>query len=161
MNKDKALKVAAVAGGGYLLFRGLQLRQTAKDLLVSVVGIKFDFDRVNKQAIIKPIVQIVNPVGGRLKIANMYGNIVDSKQYQYGTFQTGSFVLSKAQQNVEIPIRIDNVSTVLALTDAIQNNRYPKLTLNYTIGLTGGILPIRSKVTFDTSSLQSVINWVR
>jgi len=91
----------------------------------------------------------------------MYGNIVDGKQYQYGTFQTGSFVLSKAQQNVEIPIRIDNVSTVLALTDAIQNNRYPKLTLNYTIGLTGGILPIRSKVTFDTSSLQSVINWVR
>jgi hypothetical protein len=161
VSNDKLIKVAAVGGAGYLLFRGLQLRQTAKDLLVSVVGIKFDFDRVNKQAIIKPIVQIVNPVGGRLKVANLYGNLVDSKGYQYGTFQTGTFVLSRPQQNIEVPIRIDNVSTVLALTDAIQNNRYPKLTMNYTIGLTGGILPIRNKVTFDTSSLQSVINWVR
>ena len=160
MNKDKALKVAAVAGGGYLLFRGLQLRQTAKDLLISVVGVGFDFDKVNFQAIIKIKVQIINPVGGRLKVANLYGNIVDTKNYQYGTFQTGSFVLSKPQQVVTIPIRMDNVSTVSALINAVQNNRWPKLTLNYTVGLTGGILPLKNKLTFDTSSLAPVVNWI-
>ena len=160
MNRDKALKVAAVAGGGYLLFRGLQLRQTAKDLLISVVGVGFDFDRVNFQAIIKVKVQIVNPVGGRLKVANLYGNVVDAKRYQYGTFQTGSFVLSKPQQVVTIPIRIDNWSAGSALINAIQNNRWPKLTLNYTVGLTGGILPLKNKLTFDTSALAPVVNWI-
>lgn len=160
MNRDKLIKVAAVGGAGYLLYRGLQLRQTAKDLLVSVVGVEFDFDRQNFQAIIKPKLQIVNPVGGRLKIANLYGNIVDTKGYQYGTFQTGTFTLSKPQQVVAIPIRIDNWSTGSALIDAIQNNRYPKLTLNYTIGLTGGIIPIKNKVTFDTSALKPFVNWI-
>ncbi len=160
MSNDKLLKVAAVAGGGYLLYRGLQLRRTAKDILVSVVGIKFDFDQVNKQAIIKPIIQIINPVGGRLTISNLYGNILDAEGYQYGTFQTGTFTLTRPQQNVEVPIRLDNFSGYLALQDAIQNNRWPKYTMNYTIALTGGLIPLRNKITFDSSSLKPFVSWI-
>ena len=67
----KRLAVAGLVGGGYLLFRGLQLRQTAKDIMINVKGIQFDADWKGLSLTIIPIIELINPVGGSITINNI------------------------------------------------------------------------------------------
>ena len=157
-NKKRIL-AAGVLGGGYLLFRGLQLRQTAKDILINVKGIEFKASAKELSLTIIPVIEIINPVGGSITINNIYGNLVDDQNYQLGTFQSGKFTLQKSTTLVKLPIRITNFTAIPSIIDAIQSNRYPKLTMNYTISLAGGIIPIKNKLTFDTAVVKKVINW--
>ena len=43
--------------------------------------------------------------------------------------------------------------------DAVTKNKWPKLTLNYTISLAGGIIPIKNKIVFDTGAIKKAINY--
>lgn len=145
---------------GYIAFKALQLRRTVQDLFVGVQKVDFFVDKNSKQAVIQPIIEIVNPVGGQITISNIYGNLIDDKGNQYGIFQTGRFLLTKSTTLVKLPIKLNTVGTVVGLIDNIQNNRWPKLTMNYTISIAGGIIPIKNKITVDTSVLSKAVSWV-
>lgn len=155
----KQLALAGLVGGGYLLFKGLQLRQTAKDILINIKSVQFDVNKRELSLSIVPVVEIINPVGGSITISNIYGNLVDAQGYQYGTFQSGRFTLQRSTTLVKLPIRITNFTAIPGIIDAIQNNRWPKFTMNYTISMVGGVVPIKNKITFDTSVIQRAINW--
>jgi hypothetical protein len=105
-------------------------------------------------------VEIINPVGGQITISNIYGTLRDDKGNEYGIFQTGRFLLTRSTTLVKFPINLSTFGVVSGLIDNIQNNRYPKLTLSYTITIAGGLLPIRDKITFDTAVLSKAVNFV-
>ena len=157
---NKRLIAAGILGGGYLLFRGLQLRQTAKDILINIKGVEFNANRRDMALTITPVVEIINPVGGSITISNIYGNLVDAQGYQYGTFQSGRFTLQRSNTLVKLPIRITNFTAIPGIINAIQNNSWPKFTMNYTISLVGGVVPIKNKITFDTGIIQKAVNWI-
>lgn len=160
MDQKKALQLAAVGTVGYLAFRALQLRRAVQDLFVGLQKVEFKLDKGQRQAIVTPVIEIVNPVGGSLTISNIYGNLVDDRGNQYGIFQSGQFLLTSSTTIVRLPVRLNSIGSVLAIIDNIQNNKYPVLTLNYTIAIAGGLIPIKNKITFDTAVVKRVVDFV-
>lgn len=160
MDQKKALKLAAVGTVGYLAFRALQLRRAVQDLFIGVNNVEFRIDKPSRQAIITPVIEIVNPVGGSLTISNIYGNLIDNRGNEYGIFQSGKFLLTSSTTLVRLPVKLSSIGTILAVIDNVQNNKYPVLTLNYTIAIAGGLLPIRDKITFDTAVIKRAVNFV-
>lgn len=160
VENKKALKIAAVLGGGYLLFQSLKLKRTAQDLFISPKQVRFQFDRKERILVVLVTMEVINPVGGSINISNIYGKLVDQAGNELGTFQTGSFRLEKATTLINVPVRIGSFGTALSLLDAVQNNRWPVFTMNYTVAMAGGILPIRDKVSFDTGAIKNAIDWI-
>ena len=159
MDQKKALKVAAVGTVGYLAFRALQLRRAVQDLFIGVNKVEFKIDKASRQAIVTPVIEIVNPVGGSLTISNIYGNLIDNRGNEYGIFQSGRFLLTSSTTLVKLPVKLSSIGTILAVIDNIQNNKFPVLTLNYTIAIAGGLSPIKDKITFDTAVIKRAVDF--
>lgn len=160
MDQKKVLKVAAVGTVGYLAFRALQLRRAVQDLFIGVNKVEFRIDKPSRQAIITPVIEIVNPVGGSLTISNIYGNLVDNRGNEYGIYQSGRFLLTSSTTLVRLPVKLSSIGTILGVIDNVQNNKFPVLTLNYTIAIAGGLIPIKDKITFDTAVIKRVVDFV-
>jgi len=157
---NKKIAIAAGLGfGGYLLYKGLQLRQTVKNIQAYIQGIDFDIFKTQKNVRIIPNMVIVNPIGGTLKISNIFGTLQDESGNTFGRFQTGPITITGGSVSVKIPIIVNGLNAFLAITDAVSNNTWPKLKLTYTISLAGGILPISQSMTFDTGSIKKAISW--
>jgi hypothetical protein len=159
VDQKKALKVAAVGTVGYLAFRALQLRRAVQDLFIGVNKVEFKIDKASRQAIVTPVIEIVNPVGGSLTISNIYGNLIDNRGNEYGIFQSGRFLLTSSTTLVKLPVKLSSIGTILAVIDNIQNNKFPVLTLNYTIAIAGGLIPIKDKITFDTAVIKRAVDF--
>ena len=160
MDQKKALKVAAVGTVGYLAFRALQLRRAVQDLFIGVNRVEFKIDKASRQAIITPVIEIINPVGGSLTISNIYGNLIDNRGNEYGIYQSGKFLLTNSTTLVGLPVKLSSIGTVLGVIDNIQNNKFPVLTLNYTIAIAGGLIPIKDKITFDTAVIKRAVDFI-
>lgn len=159
MDNKKLVLATGLGVGAYLLFKGLQLRQTVKNIQAYVQGIDLDIFKTQRNVRVIPNLVIVNPIGGVLNITNIFGTLTDESGNTFGRFQTGRVTISGGSVSVKIPIIINGLNAFLAFTDAATNNKWPVLKLNYTISLAGGILPIRQTLTFDTGVIQKVINW--
>lgn len=160
MDSKKLLIAGGVGVGAYLIYKSLQLRQTVKNIQVYIQGIRFDVFKTQSNLKIIPNMKIVNPVGAEINVSNIYGTLTDDQGNVFGYFQTGALKIPSGSASVEIPIIVNGLNAFLAIMDAITNSKWPKLTLNYTISLAGGILPIKSKITFDTGSIQKAINYL-
>jgi hypothetical protein len=160
VDQKKALKVAAVGTVGYLAFRALQLRRAVQDLFIGVNRVEFKIDKASRQAIITPVIEIINPVGGSLTISNIYGNLIDNRGNEYGIYQSGKFLLTNSTTLVGLPVKLSSIGTVLGVIDNIQNNKFPVLTLNYTIAIAGGLIPIKDKITFDTAVIKRAVDFI-
>jgi len=153
------MKVAAVGTVGYLALRALQLRRAVQDLFIGINKVEFKIDKASRQAIVTPVIEIVNPVGGSLTISNIYGRLVDNRGNEYGIYQSGKFLLTNSTTLVRLPIKLSTMGTILAVIDNIQNNKYPVLTLHYTISIAGGLIPIKDKLTFDTAVIRRAVDF--
>jgi hypothetical protein len=153
------MKVAAVGTVGYLAFRALQLRRAVQDLFIGINKVEFKIDKASRQAIVTPVIEIVNPVGGSLTISNIYGRLVDNRGNEYGIYQSGKFLLTNSTTLVRLPVKLSTMGTILAVIDNIQNNKYPVLTLHYTISIAGGLIPIKDKLTFDTAVIRRAVDF--
>jgi hypothetical protein len=160
VDQKKLIKVAAVGTVGYLAFRALQLRRAIEDLFIGVNNVEFKIDKPNRQAIIIPVIEIINPVGGSLTISNIYGKLTDNRGNEYGIYQSGKFLLTNSTTLVRLPIKLNSIGTILAVIDNIQNNKFPVLTLTYTISVAGGLIPIKDKITFDTAVIKRAVDFV-
>jgi hypothetical protein len=160
VDQKKALRIAAVGTVGYLAFRALQLRRAVQDLFIGVNKVEFKIDKSSRQAVITPVIEVVNPVGGQLTISNIYGRLVDNRGNEYGIYQSGRFLLTSSTTLVRLPVRLNSIGTILAVIDNVQNNKFPVLTLHYTIAIAGGLLPIRDKITFDTAVVKRAVDFV-
>jgi hypothetical protein len=160
VDQKKLIKVAAVGTVGYLAFRALQLRRAIEDLFIGVNNVEFKIDKPNRQAIIIPVIEIINPVGGSLTISNIYGKLTDNRGNEYGIYQSGRFLLTNSTTLVKLPIKLNSIGTILAVIDNIQNNKFPVLTLTYTISVAGGLIPIKDKITFDTAVIKRAVDFV-
>ena len=159
MDQKKLIKVAAVGTVGYLAFRALQLRRAIEDLFIGVNNVEFKIDKPNRQAIIIPVIEIINPVGGSLTISNIYGKLTDNRGNEYGIYQSGKFLLTSSTTLVRLPVKLSTMGTILAVIDNIQNNKFPVLTLTYTISIAGGLIPIKDKLTFDTAVIKRAVDF--
>lgn len=159
MDSKKLLIASGVGVGAYLLYKGLQLRQAAKDIQVYIQGIDLDVYKTQRNFRIIPKMVIVNPVGASIDISNIYGSLSDDSGNVFGYFQTGPVKVQSGSVLVNIPIIVNGLNSFLAIMDAVTNNKWPKLTINYTISLAGGIIPIKSKITFDTGSIKKAISY--
>jgi hypothetical protein len=159
VDSKKLLIVGGVGVGAYLVYKGLQLRQAAKNIQVYIQGIDVDLYKTQKNFRIIPKMVIVNPVGGTVNISNIYGSLNDDSGNVFGYFQTGPVTVQSGSVLVKIPIIVNGLNSFLAIMDAVTNNTWPKLTINYTISLAGGIIPIKNKIVFDTSVIQKAINY--
>lgn len=159
MDNKKLLIATGLGVGGYLLFKGLQLRQTVKNIQAYIQGIDFDIFKTQRNVRIIPNMVIVNPIGGTLKISNIFGTLQDENGNTFGRFQTGPITIAGGSVSVKIPIIVNGLNAFLAITDAVTNSTWPKLKLNYTISLAGGILPLQQSITFDTGAIKKAINW--
>jgi hypothetical protein len=159
VDNKKLLIASGVGVGAYLLFKALQLRQTVQNMQVYIQGIKFDVFKTAKNLRIIPTMKIVNPIGSVINISNIYGTLTDDADNTFGYFQTGPVVIKSGSASVEIPIIVNGLNAFNAIADAYTNNKWPKLTLNYTISLVGGIIPIKQKITFDTGAIKKAINY--
>jgi len=160
VDQKKLIKDAAVGKGGYLAFRALQLRRAIEDLFIGVNNVEFKIDKPNRQAIIIPVIEIINPVGGSLTISNIYGKLTDNRGNEYGIYQSGKFLLTSSTTLVRLPVKLSTMGTILAVIDNIQNNKFPVLTLTYTISVAGGLIPIKDKLTFDTAVIKRAVDFV-
>jgi len=160
VDQKKLIKVAAVGTVGYLAFRALQLRRAIEDLFIGVNNVEFKIDKPNRQAIIIPVIEIINPVGGSLTISNIYGKLTDNRGNEYGIYQSGKFLLTSSTTLVRLPVKLSTMGTILAVIDNIQNNKFPVLTLTYTISVAGGLIPIKDKLTFDTAVIKRAVDFV-
>lgn len=159
MDNKKLVLATGLGVGAYLLYKGLQLRQTVKNIQAYIQGIDFDIFKTQRNLRIIPNMVIVNPIGGVLKISNIFGTLTDENGNTFGRFQTGPITITGGSVSVKIPIIVNGLNSFIAITDAIQNNTWPKLTLKYTISLAGGILPLQQSMTFDTGAIKKVYNW--
>jgi hypothetical protein len=159
VDNKKLLIVGGVGVGAYLVYKGLQLRQAAKDVSVYIQGIDLDVFKTQKNFRIIPNMVIVNPIATSIRISNIYGNLTDDSGNVFGYFQTGPVTVQAGSVSVKIPIIVNGVNAFLSIMDAVTSNKWPKLTINYTISLAGGIIPIRSKITFDTAVIKKGINY--
>ena len=154
------MKVAAVGTVGYLAFRALQLRRAVQDLFIGINKVEFKIDKASRQAIVTPVIEIINPVGGSLTISNIYGKLTDNRGNEYGIYQSGKFLLTNSTTLVALPVKLSSIGTVLGVIDNIQNNKFPVLTLNYTIAIAGGLIPIKDKITFDTAVIKRAVDFI-
>ena len=159
MDNKKLVLATGLGVGAYLLFKGLQLRQTVKNIQAYVQGIDFDIFKTQRNVRVIPNLIIVNPIGGVLNITNIFGTLTDESGNTFGRFQTGAVRVTGGSVSVKIPIIINGLNAFSAIYDAATNNKWPVLRLNYTISLAGGILPIRQTLKFDTAVIQKVTNW--
>jgi hypothetical protein len=159
VDNKKLLLVGGVGVGAYLLYKGLQLRQAAKNIQVYIQGVGFDVYRTQKNLKVIPEMVIVNPIATTIDISNIYGNLVDDSGNNFGYFQTGPVKVTSGSVLVKIPIIVNGLSSFLSVMDAVTQNKWPKLTLNYTISLAGGIIPIKSRIVFDTGAIKKAINY--
>lgn len=159
MDNKKIVLATGLGVGAYLLYKGLQLRQTVKNIQAYIQGIDFDIFKTQRNLRIIPNMVIVNPIGGVLKISNIFGTLTDENGNTFGRFQTGPITITGGSVSVKIPIIVNGLNAFLAVTDAVSNNTWPKLTLKYTISLAGGILPLQQSMTFDTGAIKKAINW--
>lgn len=159
MDTKKLLVVGGLGVGAYIVYKGLQLRQAAKDISVYIQGVDFDIFKTQKNIRIIPNMVIVNPIATSINISNIYGNLTDDSGNVFGYFQTGPVTVQSGSVSVKIPIVVNGVNTFLAILDAVTANKWPKLTISYTISLAGGIIPIKNKITFDTGVLKKAINY--
>jgi hypothetical protein len=159
VDTKKLLVVGGLGVGAYLVYKGLQLKQAAKDISVYIQGVDFDIFKTQRNIRIIPKMVIVNPIATSIQISNIYGNLTDDSGNVFGYFQTGPVTVQSGSVMVKIPIVVNGVNSFLAILDAVTSSKWPKLTINYTISLVGGIIPIRSKITFDTGSIQKAINY--
>ena len=72
MDSKKLLIVGGVGVGAYLVYKGLQLRQAAKNIQVYIQGVKFDVFKTAKNLRIIPTMKIVNPIGSVINDAVDY-----------------------------------------------------------------------------------------
>ena len=159
MDNKKLVLATGLGVGAYLLFKGLQLRQTVKNIQAYVQGIDFDIFKTQRNIRVIPNLIIVNPIGGVLNITNIFGTLTDDSGNTFGRFQTGAVRVTGGSVSVKVPIIINGLNAFLAITDAVENNKWPVLKLNYTIALAGGILPIQQSLTFKTATIEKAINW--
>ena len=159
METKKLLLAGGLGVGAYLVYKALQLRQAAKDISVYIQGISLDVYKTQKNFRIIPNMVIVNPIATSIEISNIYGNLTDDQGNVFGYFQTGPVTVKSGSVLVKIPIIVNGLNSFLAIMDAVTNNKWPKLTLNYTISLVGGIIPIKSKITFDTGAIKKAISY--
>lgn len=159
MESKKLLLVGGLGVGAYLIYKALQLRQAAKDISVYIQGVDFDVFKTQKNFRIIPKMVIVNPIATSINISNIYGNLTDDAGNVFGYFQTGPVTVTSGSVLVKIPIIVNGLNSFLAIMDAVTNNKWPKLTLSYTISLVGGIIPIKSKITFDTGTIKKAISY--
>ena len=159
VDNKKLVLVGGLGIGAYILYKGLQLRQAAKDISVYIQGVSFDVFKTQKSLRIIPNMVIVNPIATSIKISNIYGKLTDDSGNVFGYFQTGPVTVNSGSVTVKIPIVVNGVNAFLAITDAVMNNKWPKLTISYTISLVGGIIPIKSQMTFDTGVIEKTINY--
>ena len=159
VDSKKLLIVGGVGVGAYLVYKGLQLRQAAKNIQVYIQGVGVDLYKTQKNLKIIPEMVIVNPIATSIDISNIYGNLVDDSGNNFGYFQTGPVKVTSGSVLVKIPIIVNGLSSFLSIMDAVTNNKWPKLTLNYTISLAGGIIPIKNKIVFDTGAIKKAINY--
>lgn len=159
MDSKKLLIASGVGVGAYLIYKSLQLRQTVKNIQVYIQGVRFDIFKTAKNLKIIPKMVIVNPVGSNIDISNIYGTLSDDQGNVFGYFQTGPIQIKGGSISVEIPIIVNGLNAFSAISDAITNSKWPKLTISYTISLAGGILPIKQKIVFDTGIIQKAINY--
>lgn len=159
VENKKLVLVGGLGIGAYILYKGLQLRQAAKDISVYIQGVSFDVFKTQKSLRIIPNMVIVNPIATSIKISNIYGKLTDDSGNVFGYFQTGPVTVNSGSVTVKIPIVVNGVNAFLAITDAVMNNKWPKLTISYTISLVGGIIPIKSQMTFDTGVIEKTINY--
>ena len=159
MDSKKLLIVGGLGVGAYIVYKGLQLRQAAKDISVYIQGIDLDVFKTQKNFRIIPKMVIVNPISTSIDISNIYGNLTDDSGNVFGYFQTGPVTVKSGSVMVNIPIVVNGLNSFLAIMDAVTNSKWPKLTISYTISLAGGIIPIKNKITFDTGSIKKAINY--
>jgi hypothetical protein len=159
VDNKKLLIASGVGVGAYLIYKGLQLRQTVQNIQVYIQGIRFDVFKTAKNLKIIPNMKIVNPVGAPVNISNIFGTLTDEAGNTFGYFQTGPITINSGSASVEIPIIVNGLNAFLAIMDAVTENKWPKLTLNYTLSLAGGIIPIKNKITFDTGAIKKAINY--
>lgn len=159
MDNKKLLLFGGIGVGAYYLYKGLQLRQTALNLQTYVQGIDFSFNKSNSTVSVIPNLKIVNPVGSNIQVSNIWGTLADQNGNTIGYFQSGPVNIGPGSVGIKLPIIVNGLNAFLALSDAVSNNQWPKLTLSYTIGLVGGILPIKGKMVLDTSVLQRAVFW--
>jgi len=159
VDNRKLLLLGGVGVAGYYLFKGLQLRQTALNLQTYVQGIDFSFNKGASTVAVVPTLKIVNPVGSNIKVSNIWGTLADQNGNTIGYFQSGPVNIGPGSISVKLPIIINGLNAFLSLSDAVSNNKWPIFTLSYTIGLVGGILPIKGKMSLDTSVLQKAVFW--
>ena len=159
VDNKKLLIASGVGVGAYLIYKSLQLRQTVKNIQVYIQGVRFDIFKTQKNLKIIPKMVIVNPIGSIINISNIFGTLNDDQGNTFGYFQTGPITVQSGSVSVEIPIIVNGLNAFSAISDAVTDSKWPKLTLNYTISLAGGILPIKQKITFNTAIIQKAINW--
>jgi hypothetical protein len=159
VDNKKLLLVGGLGVGAYIVYKGLQLRQAAKDIQVYIQGVDFDIFKTQKNIRVIPTMVIVNPIATSIKISNIYGNLTDDQGTVFGYFQTGPVTVQSGSVSVKIPIIVNGLNSFLTVIDAVTNNKWPKFTINYTISLAGGIIPIKSRITFDTSVVKKAINY--
>jgi uncharacterized membrane protein YedE/YeeE len=159
VDSKKLLIVGGVGVGAYLVYKSLQLRQTIKDIQVYIQTVNFDIYKTQSNFRVIPKMVIVNPVGGTIKISNIYGTLFDETGMSLGYFQTGPVTIIGGSTAVNIPIVVSGLSAYLTIMDAITQNKWPKFTINYTIGLVGGILPVQSKIEFDSAVIKKAISY--
>jgi hypothetical protein len=129
-------------------------------LFIGINNVEFKIDKPARQVVITPVIQIINPVGGSLTISNIYGTLRDNRGNEYGIYQSGKFILTNSTTLVKLPIKLNSISTILGVIDNIQNNKFPVLTLTYTISVAGGLIPIKDKITFDTAVVKRAVEFV-
>jgi hypothetical protein len=159
VDSKKLLIVGGLGVGAYIVYKGLQLRQAAKDISVYIQGIDLDVFKTQKNFRIIPKMVIVNPISTSIDISNIYGNLTDDQGNVFGYFQTGPVTVKSGSVMVNIPIVVNGLNSFLAIMDAVTNSKWPKLTISYTISLAGGIIPIKNKITFDTGTIKKAINY--
>ena len=111
MDNKKLVLATGLGVGAYLLFKGLQLRQTFKSIEAYVQGIDFDFFKTQRNIRVIPNLVITNPVGGVLTINNIFGTLKDQKGNTFGRFQTGRVIIKGGSVSVKIPIIINGLFT--------------------------------------------------
>lgn len=157
MDNKKLLIVGGVGFGAYLIYKSLRLRQAALNIHTDIKNVSFDFYRKSSNLTVTPQLVISNPIGATIQLSNIFGTLTDDKNNTLGYFQTGPVVVGSGNTYVNIPIIISGLNTFLALSDAISTNKWPKLYINYTMSLIGGIFPIKDQVVIDTGSLPRAI----
>jgi hypothetical protein len=155
----KPFTLAALVGGGYFIFRGLQKKRSAENLFFNPVEVKFSLNRAERKGIIYVALEIQNPVGETLSVNRIYGTVTDQNNNELGYFQTGKITLKPGRNVVTIAINLATVGVFFALTEALSTNRWPKIRINFTTVLAGGLIPVKEFIEFNTADIKNAVTW--